>query len=170
MSHVIRLLVLFYLVLLVSGGCNLDSKSEVEAENKALVRHLFEELDKKNFDAFDKLTTPDCVIRIPTTVEPITRDKQQQIFPIFYDAFPDYHHTIDEILAEGDKVAVRLTNRGTQKKEWMDIPPKGNKIEYGAIFICRIANGKIAEVWAEEDYLSMMQQLGMELKPKKAEK
>ena len=138
-------------------------------ENKALVCCVFEELDKKNFDLLDELCAPDFAGHFPGTPQPITLEELKQVAASEYAAFPDYYHTIEDIIAEGDKVAVRLTNRGTHTGEFMGIPPTGKKIEYGALFFGRVTNGKVAEVWVVEDNLGMMQQIGMELKLKKAE-
>ncbi len=88
------------------------------------------------------------------------------MIPLFYGAFPDYAHTIDDIFAKGDKVVARMTFTGTHKNEFQGIPPTGNTIEYTGIQIWKIMNGKIAEAWDQEDTLTMMMQLGMELKPR----
>ena len=63
-------------------------------------------------------------------------------------------------------MVVRIVNRGTHKDEYIGIPATGKSFEYGEIFIARITGGKITEAWAQEDTLWMMEQLGMELKPK----
>jgi predicted ester cyclase len=70
------------------------------------------------------------------------------------------HHTIEDIIAKGDRVIVRTTNRATHKAEIMGIPPTGKKIVYSVIDICRFENGKIVEEWAEFDSLGMLMQLG----------
>ena len=75
---------------------------------------------------------------------------------------PDYNHTIEDILAKGDKVVVRLTNRGTVKAS-------GKKIEFSVIWMSKLADGKVIETWAMVDFLGQAQQLGMELKPKEGE-
>jgi len=85
----------------------------------------------------------------------------------FYDAFPDNHFAIDDMIAEGDKVVTRYTITGTHKDEYMGIPPTNKKITLWAIEIDRIVGGKFVEGWIRLDTLSMMQQLGVVPTPKK---
>jgi len=80
------------------------------------------------------------------------------------------HHTVEDIFAKGDKVIVRVTNRFTHSGEFMGIPPTGKEIAFSAMSICQFKDGKIIKEWIEGDMLGLMQQLGMELKPKEGEK
>ncbi len=75
-------------------------------------------------------------------------------------AFPDFKATIDDILAEDDKVVLRMTWNGTQKGEFLGVPATGKRVSFGVIDIIRIANGKLVEHWGQMDSMSMMQQLG----------
>jgi len=84
----------------------------------------------------------------------------KQFFSAYYDAFPDIHWTIDDMVVEGDKVAVRWTLTGTQKGEFMGIPPTNKKVTVWGIEIDRVVGGKLVEVWARVDTLGLMQQLG----------
>ena len=84
-----------------------------------------------------------------------------------FSAFPDLHFTIDDMVAEGDKVAARITMTGTHKGEYMGAPPTNKKIRIKAITIERFAGGKIVEEWGMADTLSLMQQLGAVPTPKK---
>ena len=79
----------------------------------------------------------------------------------FFDAFPDQHFTIDDIFAEGDKVAVRYTITGTHKGNFMGVPPTNKKIKLWAIEVDHIVGGKYVECWLRLDTLSFMQQLGL---------
>jgi predicted ester cyclase len=76
-------------------------------------------------------------------------------------AFPDLHQTIEEQIAEGDKVAYRWTARGTHLGELMGIAPTGNRVMFTGISIAHLAEGKIEEIWENYDALGMMQQLGV---------
>jgi steroid delta-isomerase-like uncharacterized protein len=76
-------------------------------------------------------------------------------------AFPDRHLSIDDVLAEGDKVVTRTTMTGTHQGEMQGIPATGKPVTQPAITIFRLTNGKIAEGWYASDHLSMMQQLGV---------
>jgi len=79
---------------------------------------------------------------------------------MFYEAFPDAQGIVEQMIAEGDRVAVRVTWRGTHMGKWMDIAPTGNKLNITNTAIFRIAEGKLAEIWATTDTLRFMQQLG----------
>jgi len=79
----------------------------------------------------------------------------------FYSAFPDNHFTIDDMVAEGDKVLVRWTMTGTHKGKFSGIPPTNKKVTIWGIAIDRIVGGKSVETWERFDTLGMMQQLGL---------
>ena len=80
--------------------------------------------------------------------------------PAFRAAFPDFQFTVDDVIAEGDKVVVRLTAQGTQKGEFAGLPASGKQATWSEIHICDMANGKLVEHWVVQDRLGMMQQLG----------
>jgi steroid delta-isomerase-like uncharacterized protein len=84
----------------------------------------------------------------------------------FHQAFPDFQDTIEQQIAEGDRVATRFTSRGTQKGEIMGIAPTGRQAVWTGITIDRIADGRIVESWANWDLLGMLQQLGAVSSPK----
>jgi predicted ester cyclase len=75
-------------------------------------------------------------------------------------AFPDFKATIEDIVAEGDKVVVRQTFSGTHKGEFMGVPPTGKSISIGVIDIIRVDGGKFVEHWGQMDTTGMIQQLG----------
>jgi predicted ester cyclase len=79
---------------------------------------------------------------------------------MFRGAFPDIAHTIEDQVAEGDKVVTRLRAHATHKGELMGIPPTGEEVTIEGISIWRIANGKIKECWVNYDALGLLQQLG----------
>jgi predicted ester cyclase len=83
-----------------------------------------------------------------------------QYVSILCGAFPDFHYTIDDTIAEGEKVVLRLTATGTQRGEFMGIPATGKRATWGEVHICRCAGGKLAEHWVVMDHLAMLQQLG----------
>ena len=91
----------------------------------------------------------------------------KQSMSVWYDAFPDFHITIDDMLVEGDKVVVRYTMTGTHKGEFMGIPATNKKVTIWVIQIDRVAGGKRVEGWMRLDTLGMMQQLGVIPIPKK---
>ena len=85
----------------------------------------------------------------------------------WYRVFPDIHFVIDDMVVEGDKVAVRHTWTGTHKGEFMGIPPTNKKVTMWEIYIDRIIEGKFVESWVRYDTLGVMQQLGLVPTPRK---
>ena len=129
--------------------------------NKAIVRRLIEEAwNQGNLDVIDELVSPHYVLHIDAP-GPGGREGYKQDVVIHRSAFPDLQFTIDDMVAEGDKVVLRATLRGTHQGEYIGIPPTGKAITLTAISIRRIANGQIAEEWVELNMLGLMQQLGV---------
>jgi steroid delta-isomerase-like uncharacterized protein len=91
----------------------------------------------------------------------------EQFFGEFFDAFPDQHITLEDIVAEGDKVVTRYSLTGTHKGKYEGIPATNKKVTMSVIEIDRVAGGKIIEEWVRLDTLGLMQQLGVIPKPKK---
>jgi steroid delta-isomerase-like uncharacterized protein len=87
-------------------------------------------------------------------------DAHKALVMTFRTAFPDWVETVDEVIAEGDKVVIRVTGRGTHEGEFQGIPPTGRQVIATGVGIGRIENGRIAEAWAAYDALGLMQQLG----------
>lgn len=160
MKHVKVLSICLIVVGLVCPGCGPSSTAQLE-ENKVLVRRAIEELEKANWAAFVELHTADLVRHTPDSPEPQTREELVQFFRMMNVAFPDGRRTIEDIVAEGDKVVVRLTFRGTNTGDAPGRPATGKEITVSVIIIFRIADGKIAEEWEEFDVMSSMQQLGV---------
>jgi len=132
-------------------------------QNKALVRRLMEEVfDRGNISLIDELFAPDFVEHeeLPPGI-PAGSEGVKQMSTMFRSAFPDFKATIDDMIAEGDKVVVRGTWSGTHKGEFMGIPPTGKRVSFGVIDIVRIAGGKFVEHWGQMDNMGLMQQLGL---------
>ena len=133
-------------------------------EIKALERRLYEECNKGKAAAMaviDELYATDLVYHSSTgrNIRGI-KDYKQHVSDM-YSAFPDFHFTIDDMVVEGDKVAVRLTATGTHKGEFRGIPPTNKKVTVWEIQIDRVAGGKFVEGWSRYDTLGLMQQLGL---------
>jgi predicted ester cyclase len=84
---------------------------------------------------------------------------------MFRSAFPDVRATIDDLIAEGDKVVVRSTWHGSHKGDFFGIPPTGKDFTLTAIDIVRVVDGKVVEHWGNEDDLGMLAQLGIVTPP-----
>jgi steroid delta-isomerase-like uncharacterized protein len=130
-------------------------------QNKALVRQLIEEVfNRGNISLVDEIMPPDYVDHEGVPGYPPTREGFKQSIPMLRSGIPDFNATIDDVVAEGDRVVIRMTFRGTQTGEFMGMPPTGKSISVGVIDIFRIAGGKIVEHWGQMDSMGMMQQLG----------
>ncbi|MBV9341445.1 MAG: ester cyclase [Acidobacteria bacterium] len=130
--------------------------------NKSLVRRLIEEsVNNGNFNSLDEIVSADYVYREPTAGEKRGRAGFQEIITAYRNAFPDIKLTIEEQIAEGDKVMTRTSGSGTHRGELFGTPPTG-KLVTGVSGICvtRIANGKVVEDNWVYDALGMMRQLG----------
>ena len=93
----------------------------------------------------------------------VPRDREgfKHFVTILLTVFPDFRITIEDMVAQGDKVVARATTSGTHKGEFIGIAPTGKQATWTEIFIWRIDGGKAVEMWAELDQLGMMQQLGV---------
>jgi steroid delta-isomerase-like uncharacterized protein len=149
---------------------NIKAVAQTEEQNKAIVRQFHEALDSKNLDRFIEFFAPGAVAHGAGPHEDVTAENARQFLEPFLQAFPDLTHTIEDIFAKGDKVVARILIQAIHKGDFMGIPATGKKIKYYQITILQIVDGKIKEGWRLTDNLGMMQQLGMELKPKEAEK
>ena len=150
----------------------MKAQAEVEEQNKELIRNYFKELDKGNAEIFREGYAPDAAYYFPSGItEPMSLEQEIEQFKMFHSGIPDLVHHIEEIITAGDKVVVRFIARGTHTGDLgMGLPPTGDKVEVSSIVIYRIENGKIVEERQDADMLGFMQQLGMELKPKEADK
>lgn len=118
-------------------------------KNKAVVRRLFEEVfDKRNLSLLDDLVAQDYVDH-PRQFRGL--ENYRQHLSRFYKSFPDSHETIEDIIAEGDKVCIRIKGTATHKGAHRGSTTTGKKITWEANTILRIADGKIAEMWAFSD-------------------
>ena len=129
-------------------------------ENKALVRRFVEEFwNEGNEVTADELMAVDAEIHMPTG-EVVDPDGLKGFAATFREAFPDWHSTFEELVAEGDRVAERWTGRGTHLGELQGIPPTGKRVEAPGSVFYRIVSGKIVEFRGQLDMMRIMQQLG----------
>jgi predicted ester cyclase len=132
-------------------------------ENKAVVRREVEEIFAQgNLDAADEIYHPDYVSPEPTSGDIRGIEGAKQFVAAFRQAFPDLQNTIEDMVAEGDKVAMRFRGSGTHLGETEAFgSPTGNRVEITGIAIERVAEGKIVEDWTNYDALGLLQQLGL---------
>ena len=132
--------------------------------NKALSRRYLEEaFNQGKLNVLDEIIAKDHVSTGPGTLPglPAGPEGDKQLITMYRNAFPDVHFTIDEQIAEGDKVVTRWTGHGTHKGELLGIPATGKSTTVTGIAVDRIVNGKIVENWGLFDQFGMMQQLGV---------
>jgi steroid delta-isomerase-like uncharacterized protein len=131
-------------------------------QNKDLVRGWWDALNQGNaVDVVEEFYAADYVLHDPTQPEPVRGVEGVRAFISgIASGFPDMQCTIEDLLADGDKVVQRLTVRGTQQGEFQGMPPSGKAVEIWLMVISRIANNKIAEEWQLVDSFTLLQQLG----------
>jgi steroid delta-isomerase-like uncharacterized protein len=129
-------------------------------QNKTLVRRVIEEVyNQGNLSVVDELAASDLLIHM-TSQEIRGREGAKQYVVALRAGFPDLHMTIEDQIAEGDRVVTRWTARGTHTGQFQGIPPTGKEVRVAGTDIDRIADGKTVECWGHVDELGMLQQLG----------
>ena len=142
-------------------------QAEVEEQNIALVKLMWEAWNKGDIEAYKEIVAPKSVYYAPSsTPEPMSREETIEGRNMILKVFPDSRWITEELFASGDRVITRYIYEGTHEGEFMGIPPTRNLVEFSGIVIARIENGKIVEERCNYDDLGAMMQLGMELKPK----
>jgi steroid delta-isomerase-like uncharacterized protein len=131
------------------------------ADAKKIVKRLLEEPWTGNLDVVDELVSPSYIGYDPASPDPIRGiDGLKANFQQYMDGFPDGRITVDDQIAEGDKVATRWTGRGTQAGEIAGIAPTGRQVTVTGLTISRLEGGKVVEEWTTWDTLGMLVQLG----------
>jgi steroid delta-isomerase-like uncharacterized protein len=133
-------------------------------DNKNIVRRYQEAYNTANYEALAEVVvadvhTPNIVSGMQPGLEGAIAVHQTTLL-----GMPDYHTTIEDLIAEGDKVVARVTMTGTHTADFWGVPPTGRRVNLTAIYIVRIADGKIVEHWGEEDGMKVFKQLGFKLK------
>ena len=141
--------------------------------NKAVARRFFDEVwNKGNLAVLNEIIAKDHVSSGPGTLPglPTGPEGTKQLVTMYRNAFPDLRFTIEEQIAEGDKVVTRWTADGTHQGELAGIPPTNKTSTVTGVAVDRIANGKVVESWGIFDQFGMMQQLGLIPTPELAAK
>ena len=128
-------------------------------ENKALIRRFYEEFNKKNLVALVDFIDPHAVDHSAPPGQPAGSEGFRQFADMILTAFPDLHFTIEDMIAEGEKVVARVTFQGTHQGMFMGIPPTGKHVTSTGIEINRIVGSKVVEHWNSYDDLGVLQQL-----------
>lgn len=137
-------------------------------QNKAIARKVFEDVQSQgNLALVDEIVASDYVGHTPPN-DIHGPEGAKQFEAMLHEAFPDMQVTVEDQIAEGDKVVTRWTCRGTHWGEFQGMPPTGKRMTMSGMTIFRIANGKLVEGWNNPDLLGMLQQLGAVPSPESA--
>ena len=130
-------------------------------ENKAIARRLHESFNTDDEAAAGaELLAPDFKAHVPGSPESLSREAYTQFNRLFSAAFPDGRVTVEDLIAEGDKVVLRMRFQGTHRGDFQGLPPTGKWVTMAGIGIDRIADDQVVEHRAEFDTLGLLQQLG----------
>lgn len=133
----------------------------VEAKNKSLLRRYVEEVwEKENLEALGSFLSSGYRRHVSGNAYPLTANGQAALLAGFREAFPDARLTLEEVVAEGDKLCFRSTVRATHRGSFRDVPPTNRPVVIKLIDIVRVENGKFAEQWGGPDLLDLLHQLG----------
>lgn len=130
-------------------------------DNGTVLRRAIERFnDLEDRTAYFELYDPDVVLHgFPPGLAPGI-EGVEQFYAAYWAAFPDVRVTIEDVVGEGGKLAVRYTVRATHRGEFMGIPATGNRVTFEGITVLRFEGGKCVERWQSADMLGLMQQLG----------
>ncbi|MBN1320700.1 MAG: ester cyclase [Thermoleophilia bacterium] len=126
--------------------------------NKVTERRIIAELNAGNIDVVDELFAPGFTYHL-AGMPPQGREDFKQLLGMTYSAFPDWHMTEDDMIAEGDKVVTRATDSGTHLGTFLGISPTGKPFKYSKVLIARFENSKEVESWEVFDNMSLLRQL-----------
>jgi predicted ester cyclase len=135
-------------------------------ENKSLVRRYIAEVwHTTGTVTVDRFFAANYKRYLSPTAEPLNLDGQRQRITGLREAFPDLHFTIEDLIAEGDRVVFRSTIRGTHRGAFQGIPPTGRRVTVGLIDIVRVEDGRFVEHWGGPDLFDLLRQLGATVSP-----
>lgn len=133
-------------------------------QNKEIVQQIGEAANQ-GIDAWlsmhQKVYSPNMIAHFPAGIPPLNYEMHEQFQMMLYAAFADVHYTLDDLIAEGDRVAARWTASSTHTGEFQGIAPTGKSSTIGGISIFRLVDGQVVEEWISYDNLGLMQQLGV---------
>ncbi|HZR98274.1 MAG TPA: ester cyclase [Chloroflexota bacterium] len=129
------------------------------AENEAIIRGWFQAFNDRDWPAEAAVHAADFVAHVPGA-PPLDNEAWKAFIAAFVAGFPDFRLTIEDVIAAGDRVAVRWVFQGTHQGEFHGVPPAGRPVSVAAMEVNRMADGKVAEHWVLLDLLGLMQQVG----------
>ena len=124
-----------------------------EAANTGDVEHLAKTIDE--------IVASDAVIRTPLPIDATGAELLKHVWAMLFRVYPDIHLTVEDLIAEGDRVVARNTVTGTHRGEFMGVAPTGKSVTYNEIFVFRFADGRVVETWGVVDVYAQMKQIGV---------
>jgi len=154
--------IMFAAMLIAACGESESSKpADIREENLEVVSGFIEEFkNNTNHGIVDELMTPNFIHHLTDPRLPAGRDGIKALGQVIVAAFPDVHASVQDLIADGDKVIERTQTSATHTGEFNGIPPTGKQVGWTEIHIYRLEGGKIAEQWSEIDLLGLLVQLG----------
>jgi steroid delta-isomerase-like uncharacterized protein len=131
----------------------------IEAD-KALVRRCLDAITEKDFSIIDQAYASTYERHDPDSPQVHSREDYRQYLGGLCTVFPDLHFTVEDVMAEGEKVTCRFSIRGTHSTPWRGLPATGKQVMVTGINISRIVEGKVVEDWFNTDIFSLAMQLG----------
>lgn len=133
--------------------------------NKAVYRRILDATNSHDEQLIsttvDEVFQPDVRMGTPLPLQATGAQAVKEVWATLHRAFPDLHITVEDLIAEGDKVVARQTVTGTHRGEYLGVAATGKSVTYNEVFVFRFADGRIAETWGVVDVLSQMKQLGI---------
>jgi predicted ester cyclase len=130
--------------------------------NKEVIRRFIEAYNNRDLEVFYELVAPDY---IDHTHQQRGREEFKHLFTLAFEGFPDWHESIQDMIAEGEKVWVHVRATGTHSGQWtlfgVPLPPTGNKVVMDMVFMFRVVNGRLVEGGEVDDQVDFFKQLGL---------
>jgi predicted ester cyclase len=131
-------------------------------ENKRFVERLWDQLvNGARLAALDDFVSPEFVDHTPLPGLSSDGEGLKQRLILLHDAFPDFHSTILELVAEGDRVVALMTSTGTHQRTFLGVAPTGRRWTIMEFHLLRVSEGKLIEHWGLPDFFGMLEQLGL---------
>ena len=131
-----------------------------EDQLKDAYRRIIDAISRGDADGLDELLAPHLIDHNPVPGQAPGRNGFKQWMATSRTAFPDLHGTVGDVIAEGDRVAARMTWHGTQRGEFVGVGPTGKRVSVSAFHLVRFSEGRAVEWWGTADLLGALQQLG----------
>jgi len=139
-------------------------KTAMEEKNIEIVRRWIEEVNEDNFEAlYKELFSKEFRHYVPSNAEASSFEDYKENGAKIYSAFQNLTHSIEDLIAKDNKVIARMTARAKHAGDFYNIPASGNELEWSAIAIFELSDGKITARWEEVNLLGLFRQMGMEL-------